>query len=97
MDVSTFLEVASFFLVDLPEKVQGNKFCFDLYWVFPHIMLYHDNNMSSENPMWLLGTQIHRVGMEGTELLEAACSFLHTSRSMRSGADVILATFLATE
>lgn len=74
-------------------KVQENKFCFDLYWVFPHIMLYHDNDMSSENPIWLL-TQIHRVGMEGTELFKAACSFLHMSRSMRSGADLIFGSIL---
>lgn len=50
--------------------------------------------MSYENPIGLLVTQIHCAGLEGTELFEAACSFLHTSRSVRSGADSIFSTIL---
>lgn len=71
-------------------KVQEIRFAL----IFPHIMLYHDNAMSYENPFGLLVTQIHCAGLEGTELFEAACSFLHMSRSVRSGADSIFSTIL---
>lgn len=95
MDASTLLKVDSFFLSrGFARKVQGNKLCFNFHWFFPHIRLYHDNDMSYENPIWLLGIQIHCVGLEGTELFQAACSFLHTSRSLKTRADLIFSAIL---